>query len=97
MWITRRRRARAASDPATGDLVLLVHPGLVLEPDFYLSIWCKLCANLYQPDSKAPLIRRLALPRPERDGVAVPTASHSELLQLAAHVHLVETNSRSKK
>ena len=33
--VMRRRRARAALGPTTGDLVLLTDPGLVLEPEFY--------------------------------------------------------------
>jgi hypothetical protein len=33
--IARRRRSRAAPRPSAGDLVLLAHPGFVLEPDLY--------------------------------------------------------------
>lgn len=34
--IVRRRRPCPAPRPTSGDLVLLTHPRLVLEPDFYL-------------------------------------------------------------
>src|SRR5262245_47758522 len=39
-------RASTFPGPAIGELVLLPHPHLVLEPDHYLGAWCKRRAGI---------------------------------------------------